>query len=115
MTTAHEFMPKLVGEVKKHIRRKLVPFGKYIVVRDVSQGERRTEGGIIMPGSAKSGDDVPNEAIVLEAGPDCVKVRVGDRVAYPMHGGRSFSTDGRRIMSEDDLYGRLEDVEANDE
>ena len=111
----HEFMPKLVGEVKRHVRRTLAPFGKYIVVRDVAHGERKTEGGIIMPGSAKTGDDVPNEAMVLAVGPECVKVKVGDRICYPMHGGRSFSTDGRRIMSEDDLYGRIEDVEATDE
>jgi co-chaperonin GroES (HSP10) len=63
---------------RKHPQQKyeIVPRNKWVLIRQVLQGERVSEGGVIITGSQKS------QRGIIEAVPDGLGLNVGDLVVY---------------------------------
>lgn len=92
----------------------LRPLADQVVVLPTQEADV-TEGGIIVPDSAKA---VPHEGVVLAVGPGVpeaglgirsVTLQVGDRVLFGRYSGLEFVLDGQKvlIMPERDVLGVL--------
>ncbi|MFM2161608.1 MAG: hypothetical protein RLZZ383_1120 [Pseudomonadota bacterium] len=88
------------------------PLHDRILVQRV-EGETKSKGGLILPGSAQ---EKPSEGIVLAVGTGRVDkegtvtpliVKVGDRVVFGRYGGTEIKVDGqdRLVLREEDIYG----------
>ncbi|NPV28957.1 MAG: co-chaperone GroES [Firmicutes bacterium] len=88
----------------------LRPLGDHVVVKPLSR-EEKTEGGIILPDTAK---EKPQEGEVIAVGPGRLlengtrvqpEVKVGDRVVYAKYGGTEVKIEGVEylIMRESDI------------
>ncbi len=88
----------------------LRPIGDHLVVKPLSK-EEKTEGGIILPDTAK---EKPQEGEVVAVGPGRLlengtrvplEVKVGDRVIFAKYGGTEVKIDGVEylIMRESDV------------
>lgn len=86
------------------------PLGDHVLVKPLSK-EEKTEGGIILPDTAK---EKPQEGEVLAVGPGRLlengtrvqpEVKVGDKVIYSKYGGTEIKIDGveHLIMRESDI------------
>ncbi len=114
--STHEYMQPRVGPVAPMpdgTELVPIPFGRYIIVKpETVNGDRRTSGGIVIPETVRTMDSFPNRGHITHAGPDCTRVSVGDLVAFPVGSGRAFDATGVRVLSEDDLYFKLEPAAA---
>jgi chaperonin GroES len=88
------------------------PLHDRILVQRV-EGETKSKGGLILPGSAQ---EKPSEGLVLAVGTGRVDkegnvtplvVKVGDRVVFGRYGGTEIKVDGedRLVLREEDIYG----------
>ena len=96
---------------------KLRPLHDRVVVRR-SEEEKKTAGGIVLPGSAA---EKPNQGEVLAVGPGKVlengevralSVKVGDKVVFgPYSGSNTVKVDGEDllVMAENEILAVLED------
>ncbi len=78
---------------------KFKPNGNNVQLAYVQEGER-TEGGIVIPGSARKLDFIT--ASVIAVGPKCELVKAGDRVVVALkglvNGETGVMVDGRRFF-----------------
>ncbi|HCJ10409.1 MAG TPA: co-chaperone GroES [Clostridiales bacterium] len=92
----------------------LRPLADRVVVK-VIEVEEKTEGGIVLPDTAK---ERPQQGEVLAVGPGRrlddgsllpLSVKVGDRVLFSKYGGVEVKVDGEEylILREDDILGVL--------
>jgi chaperonin GroES len=92
----------------------LRPLADRVVVK-VIEVEEKTEGGIVLPDTAK---ERPQQGEVLAVGPGRrlddgsllpLGVKVGDRVLFSKYGGVEVKVDGEEylILREDDILGVL--------
>jgi len=92
----------------------LRPLADRVVVK-VIEVEEKTEGGIVLPDTAK---ERPQEGEVLAVGPGRrlddgsllpLSVKVGDRVLFSKYGGVEVKVEGEEylILREDDILGVL--------
>lgn len=79
------------------------PLGARVVLR-VAEAKTETETGLVL---APDAVEVPQDATVLAIGPDCTRVRVGDRVLYPKYSGTEVTIDGEPVLllAESELLG----------
>ena len=94
----------------------LRPLYDRIVVKRIEEGEQKSEGGIIIPDSAK---EKPIEGEVIAVGNGKVledgsvrklEVKKGDRVLFGKYSGTEVKLDGEEhlILREDDILGVIE-------
>lgn len=85
--------------------KNIKPVGDRVVVKP-APAEEKTEGGIIIPDTAK---EKPQRGEVMAAGPgkegNVMTVKVGDIVLYGKYAGQQVAIDGQDylIMREDDI------------
>ncbi len=95
---------------------KLRPLYDRIVVKRIEEDEQKSEGGIIIPDSAK---EKPQEGEVIAVGKGKktddgkilpLDVKEGDRVLFGKYSGNDVKIDGVEylIMREDDVLGVVE-------
>jgi len=95
---------------------KLRPLYDRIVVKRIEEDEQKSEGGIIIPDSAK---EKPQEGEVIAVGKGKktedgkilpLDVKAGDRVLFGKYSGNDVKVDGVEylIMREDDVLGVIE-------
>jgi chaperonin GroES len=88
----------------------LKPLADHIVVQVVTE-EQRTQGGIVLPDTAK---EKPQDAKVIAVGPGRLldsgsrvvpEVQAGDRVIFAKYSGTEFKIDGEEylILRESDI------------
>lgn len=93
---------------------KIAPLGDKIVVERL-KAQEITEGGIVIPDSAK---EKPKEGIVMAVGDgkllnngerSAVQVRKGDRILFGSYAGTDIKVDGNEyiIMGEEDVLAVL--------
>ena len=94
---------------------KFVPLGDRVLVRRTDE-EERTEGGIVLPGSAA---EKPSQGEVLAVGPgktldngevQAVPVKKGDMVIFGQYSGsNTVKVDGEEllVLNENDILGVL--------
>jgi chaperonin GroES len=98
---------------------KFRPLHDRVVIRRI-EGEEKSEGGIIIPDTAK---EKPQEGEVVAVGPGTrdeagklipVNLKAGDRVLFGKWSGTEVKIDGEEliIMKEADVMGVLEDTRA---
>lgn len=77
---------------------KIQPLGSRVVVKP-STGEEKTEGGIIIPDSAK---EKPQQGDVIAVGKGTkdeeMEVKVGDKVLYGKYAGTEVSIDDEDVL-----------------
>ena len=94
---------------------KIKPLGDKVVVKRL-EAEAVTEGGIVLPDSAK---EKPKEGKIVAVGEGrlldsgergAFQVKTGDRVVFTSYGGTEITVDGEDllIMSEDDILAVLD-------
>lgn len=94
---------------------KIRPLNERILVKRMEEDEK-TEGGIIIPESAK---ETPVEGHVIAVGPGKrddsgkivpIDVKVGDRIIFSKYGGTEVNLDGveHLLLREDDVLGIVE-------
>jgi chaperonin GroES len=95
---------------------KIRPLHDRIVVQRTEEASK-TKGGIIIPDTAK---EKPAEGKVIAVGKGRIaddgkvvpmELKVGDRILFSKYGGHEVKIDGEEflIMSQDDVYGVIED------
>jgi chaperonin GroES len=96
---------------KTNMALKLKPLGDRIIVEPIEDKEQQSEGGIIIPDSAK---EKPTEAKVLALGTGktddngdkiAFEVKKGDKVLISKYGGTEIKVDGKelKILNSDDI------------
>ncbi len=90
---------------------KIKPLGDRVIVKP-KEAEETTQGGIILPDTAK---EKPIEGTIVAVGPGKTEdgknvelsVKVGDIVLYGKYGGTEITVEGAEylIMRESDIYG----------
>ena len=80
---------------RKIIAEKFRPLADRILVEIISEDEKKSSTGIIIPTTAA---ERPNTGIVLALGPDCSKdVSVGNTVWFSQYDGDDFAIDGVKV------------------
>ncbi|ETW93471.1 MAG: molecular chaperone GroES [Candidatus Entotheonella factor] len=94
----------------------LQPLYDRLLVKRLEEGEQQSEGGIIIPDTAK---EKPQQASVLAVGKgritedgnvQPVEVKVGDKVVFSKYAGTEVKVDGDDLLviREDDVLGVIE-------
>ena len=94
---------------------KLKPLDEYVVVKPVEE-EEKTEGGIVLPDTAK---EKPQKGEVVAVGPGKLlksgdraplSVKVGDMVLFGKYSGNEVKIEGEelKIMRESEILARFE-------
>ncbi len=94
----------------------LRPLHDRILVKRLEDGEQTSEGGIIIPDTAK---EKPQQANVLAVGDGCITddgkvqpmdVKTGDKVVFSKYAGTEVKVDGDDLLviREDDVLGVIE-------
>jgi chaperonin GroES len=94
---------------------KLKPLDDYVVVKPM-EGEETTEGGIVLPDTAK---EKPQKGEILAVGPGKLlssgdrmppSVKVGDMVLFGKWGGNDIKVEGEelKIMRESEILAKFE-------
>ena len=92
---------------------KVKPLGDRVLVEPIEEKEQQSEGGIIIPDTAK---EKPQEGEVVAVGPgkrldngsiQDMGVKKGDKILFSKYGGTDVKIDGTDylIMREDDILG----------
>ena len=84
---------------------KVEALGGRILVQ-LDDPEQITEGGIIL---TEGSQDMPIEGKIFGAGPDCLHLKVGDKVLVPPHAGTPVNLRGNffTVMNEDEVMIRI--------
>ena len=96
---------------------KIRPLSDRVVVKRLEEGDETTQGGIIIPDSAK---EKPQKGEIVAAGQGKkteegkvvpLDVKAGDKVLFGKYSGNEVKIDGEEclIMREDEILGILED------
>jgi chaperonin GroES len=94
---------------------KLKPLDDYVVVKPMEE-EEKTEGGIVLPDTAK---EKPQKGEILAVGPGKLlasgdrmppSVKVGDMVLFGKWGGNDIKVEGEelKIMKESEILAKFE-------
>ncbi|TYB94810.1 MAG: co-chaperone GroES [Kosmotoga sp.] len=88
---------------------KVIPLGSRLLIKPI-QEEKRTEGGIVIPETAK---EKPMKAEVLGVGKEVedLDVKPKDKVIFSKYAGTELKTDEEDyiIIDQDDVLAKLED------
>ena len=88
---------------------KVEPLGEFVFIMPVEL-EEKTEGGIYLPDTAKD-KHIAQEGKVIEAGPDCKKLKADDQILLPKFKGTPIVLEGKKyvFIEEKDILGRITD------
>ncbi|MFO7882468.1 MAG: co-chaperone GroES [Petrotogales bacterium] len=88
---------------------KVIPLGSRLLIKPI-QEEKRTEGGIVIPETAK---EKPMKAEVLDVGKEVedLDVKPKDKVIFSKYAGTELKIDEEDyiIIDQDDVLAKLED------
>ncbi|MEA2067288.1 MAG: co-chaperone GroES [Thermotogota bacterium] len=88
---------------------KVIPLGSRLLIKPI-QEEKKTEGGIVIPETAK---EKPMKAEVLEVGKEVedLDVKPKDKVIFSKYAGTELKIDEEDyiIIDQDDVLAKLED------
>lgn len=88
---------------------KVIPLGSRLLIKPI-QEEKKTEGGIVIPDTAK---EKPMKAEVLEVGKEVedLDVKPKDKVIFSKYAGTELKIDEENyiIIDQDDVLAKLED------
>ncbi|MGC9383368.1 MAG: co-chaperone GroES [Kosmotogaceae bacterium] len=88
---------------------KVIPLGSRLLIKPI-QEEKKTEGGIVIPETAK---EKPMKAEVLEVGKEVedLDVKPKDKVIFSKYSGTELKIDEENyiIIDQDDVLAKLED------
>jgi chaperonin GroES len=88
---------------------KVIPLGSRLLIKPI-QEEKKTEGGIVIPETAK---EKPMKAEVLEVGKEVedLDVKPKDKVIFSKYAGTELKIDEENyiIIDQDDVLAKLED------
>eukprot|EP01133_Synstelium_polycarpum_P006151 gene6151-7120_t len=110
------FAPRTATGTERSTMSKLRPLHDRVVIRR-SEEEKKTAGGIVLPGSAA---EKANHGVILAAGPGktlengevrALAVKVGDKVVFgPYSGSNTVKIDGEDllVMAENEILAVLE-------
>jgi len=92
--------------------KKIQPVNGFVLIKYPENGEEQTEGGIIIPETAK---EKPNEGIVEGIAADATEqIAVGDKVIYKEFSGTSITFDGQDyiLVPVGDILAKYVDVDS---
>jgi len=91
--------------------KKLQPINNYVLIKIEKEKEEKTEGGIIIPESAKE-KPKEGEVIAISTGVQ-EQISIGDRVIYKDFSGTEISFEGEKyiIVSVDDILAKYVEVD----
>ncbi|MDN5343136.1 co-chaperone GroES [Oceanotoga sp. DSM 15011] len=84
------------------------PLGNRLLIKTIVE-EKKTEGGIVLPDSAK---EKPQTALVVEVGNlEDLDLKAGDKVIFSKYAGSEIKVDGEDhiIIDADDVLAKVED------
>lgn len=88
---------------------KVIPLGSRLLIKPI-QEEKKTEGGIVIPETAK---EKPMKAKVLEVGKEVedLDVKPNDKVIFSKYAGTELKIDEEDyiIIDQDDVLAKIED------
>ena len=88
---------------------KVIPLGSRLLIKPVVE-EKRTQGGIVLPETAK---EKPMKAQVIEVGKEVedLDVKAGDMVLYSKYAGTEIKIDDEDyiVVDQDDVLAKVED------
>lgn len=88
---------------------KVIPLGERILIKPIKE-EKRTEGGIVLPDTAK---EKPMKAEVIEIGKDVedIDIKVGDKVIFSKYAGTEIKIDDEDyiLIDQDDILAKVEE------
>jgi len=88
---------------------KVIPLGERLLIKPIKE-EKRTEGGIVIPDTAK---EKPMKAEVIEIGKDVedIDIKVGDKVIFSKYAGTEIKIDDEDyiLIDQDDILAKVEE------
>ncbi|AKI97202.1 co-chaperone GroES [Kosmotoga pacifica] len=88
---------------------KVIPLGSRLLIKPIKE-ERKTEGGIVLPDTAK---EKPMKAEVIEVGKDVedLDIKAGDKVIFSKYAGTEIKIDDEDfiVIDQDDILAKIED------
>ena len=88
---------------------KVIPLGARLLIKPVKE-EKRTEGGIVLPDTAK---EKPMKAEVIEVGKDVedIDIKAGDKVIFSKYAGTEIKIDDEDyiLIDQDDILAKVEE------
>ena len=88
---------------------KVIPLGSRLLIKPIKE-ERKTEGGIVLPDTAK---EKPMKAEVIEVGKDVedLDIKAGDKVLFSKYAGTEIKIDDEDyiVIDQDDILAKIED------
>jgi chaperonin GroES len=90
------------------------PLGRRVLVQEVEEEEEEeeevTEGGIVLPDSAKSEDNYIKAEVLAVGTDDKIEVEVGDEVILSSYSGTGIEVDGDEltILKNNDILAKIE-------
>jgi chaperonin GroES len=87
---------------------KVKPLGNRALIKPVVE-EKRTEGGIVLPDSAK---EKPQKALVVEVGNlEDIDLKAGDKVLFSKYAGTEITIDDENhiVIDATDILAKIED------
>jgi chaperonin GroES len=88
------------------------PLGRRVLVREVEEEEEEevTEGGIVLPDSAKSDDNYIRAEVLAIGTDENIEVKVGDEVILSSFSGTEIEVDNQemKIIKNKDILAKIE-------
>ncbi len=88
------------------------PLGRRVLVQEVEETEEEevTEGGIVIPDSAKSDDNYIKANVLAVGTDDSIEVEVGDEVILSSFSGTEIEVDQKemKIIKNNDILAKIE-------
>ncbi|MCF7876078.1 co-chaperone GroES [Candidatus Bipolaricaulota bacterium] len=88
------------------------PLGRRVLVQEVEETEEEevTEGGIVIPDSAKSDDNYIKAEVLAVGTDDSIEVEVGDEVILSSFSGTEIEVDQKemKIIKNNDILAKIE-------
>jgi len=88
---------------------KVIPLGSRLLIKPIKE-ERKTEGGIVLPDTAK---EKPMKAEVIEVGKDVedLDIKAGDKVIFSKYAGTEIKINDEDyiVIDQDDILAKIED------
>ncbi len=88
------------------------PLGRRVLVREVEEPEEEevTEGGIVLPDSAKSEDNYIKAEVLAIGSDESIEVEVGDEVILSSFSGTELEVDEQemKIIKNKDILAKIE-------
>lgn len=89
------------------------PLGRRVLVKEVEESEEEeevTEGGIVLPDSAKSEDNYIRSEVLAVGTDESIEVEVGDEVILSSYSGTEIEVDAEelKIIKNNDILAKIE-------